>query len=256
MTLVAAVACPRLTELEEVITRGQKSFIEVGQALLEIRDSRLYRLSFSTFEDYCRERWGWSHQRVSQLVIGSEVATIVATSSSSLPQNESQARELAKLRDEPDVMREVWQEAVDRAGGQPTTLEIHEVREERAPSFRTRAATAERRDTIERLGREGHRVEAIADRVGVGPEAVRKVLTLRGVRTVTQTIGKAHNIDMVQAVDTLVTDCLPPQNLLDAIYAEWDQLDKTRMSAWAEGLSAAISSLTTLRNRLRKDAAE
>lgn len=32
--------------------------------LEEIRDSRLYREEFETFENCCRHRWGWSRQRV------------------------------------------------------------------------------------------------------------------------------------------------------------------------------------------------
>jgi len=44
----------RLGELEEGIQR----FVEAGEALLAVRDRRLYRESHRTFEDYCRERWG------------------------------------------------------------------------------------------------------------------------------------------------------------------------------------------------------
>lgn len=33
----------RLTDLETTIERGLKTFVEVGQALMEIRDGRLYR---------------------------------------------------------------------------------------------------------------------------------------------------------------------------------------------------------------------
>jgi hypothetical protein len=38
------------------IDGGIKTFIEVGSALLEIRDDRLYRESYGTFDDYCRVR--------------------------------------------------------------------------------------------------------------------------------------------------------------------------------------------------------
>jgi hypothetical protein len=54
------LAVRRLSELETTIERGLKTFVEVGNALAEIRDSRLYRESYATFEDYCRERWGMS----------------------------------------------------------------------------------------------------------------------------------------------------------------------------------------------------
>lgn len=45
----------RLKELESVIERGTKTFIEVGYALAEIRDQRLYRQTHATFESVlCR----------------------------------------------------------------------------------------------------------------------------------------------------------------------------------------------------------
>jgi hypothetical protein len=46
----------RLLECETVIEKGFQTFIEVGIVLLEIRDKRLYRQSYETFEDYCRGR--------------------------------------------------------------------------------------------------------------------------------------------------------------------------------------------------------
>lgn len=45
-----------LTQNEAVIERGRRAFVEVGTALAQIRDSRLYRQSHDTFEAYCRER--------------------------------------------------------------------------------------------------------------------------------------------------------------------------------------------------------
>lgn len=48
----------RLLDLEEVVERGLDAFLAVADALLEIRGRRLYRQSHSSFEDYCRDRWG------------------------------------------------------------------------------------------------------------------------------------------------------------------------------------------------------
>jgi hypothetical protein len=44
---------------------------------LEIRDSRLYRQEFDTFEDYCRERWKMSKTNANRLIDAAEVATNV-----------------------------------------------------------------------------------------------------------------------------------------------------------------------------------
>ena len=55
--MTAPVPYGALTECEAVIERGLRTFVEVGEALLRIRDERLYRETHGTFEDYCRERW-------------------------------------------------------------------------------------------------------------------------------------------------------------------------------------------------------
>lgn len=54
-----AIVETRLDELEAVIQRGFETFVEVGNALAEIRDNKLYRKWYGTFDEYCRERWGF-----------------------------------------------------------------------------------------------------------------------------------------------------------------------------------------------------
>ena len=85
-----------LAECELVVERGQQTFIEVGLALLEIRDRRLYRDSWGTFEDYCRERWGWTREHGYRLMQGAEVAQNVISTSQFAP-SQSQAIALAPL---------------------------------------------------------------------------------------------------------------------------------------------------------------
>lgn len=111
----------RLAELETVIERGLQTFIEVGSALMEIRNSRLYRQTHATFEEYCQERWDLRRSRTYQLMDAAEVvenlksSTIVELSSGPLPLplNEAQARPLARLG--VDMQRQVWQKAVETA---------------------------------------------------------------------------------------------------------------------------------------------
>ena len=89
----------RLYQLEETIRQGLNTFVDVGNALLEIRDKRLYRQEYSTFEEYCREQWSFTKQRAYQLM---DAATVVDTIQKStivdfFPKTESQARPLASL---------------------------------------------------------------------------------------------------------------------------------------------------------------
>jgi hypothetical protein len=70
-----------LDQHEAVITRGIKSFIEVGTALLSIRDKRLYRASFATFEDYCASRWEISKAYSARLISSAEIVGEIAKGS-------------------------------------------------------------------------------------------------------------------------------------------------------------------------------
>lgn len=102
----------RLMALESVIDQGRQTFIEVGDALLEIRDLRLYRSEHSTFENYCMARWGFRRETADRMIRAASVVGIV-NPNGLIP--ESQARELAPLLDRPEVMRETWAEVQERS---------------------------------------------------------------------------------------------------------------------------------------------
>lgn len=121
----------RLESCEAVIERGMKTFMEVGQALAEIRDSRLYREQHETFEDYCADRWGFTASRARQIIGASETVTNVTLVGGPAPATESQARELTGL--EPERAAEVMREVHEQTGGKVTAAAIREVREQIAP---------------------------------------------------------------------------------------------------------------------------
>ncbi|GGB64650.1 hypothetical protein [Deinococcus soli (ex Cha et al. 2016)] len=81
----------RLEELEFVIRAGWKSFIQVGEALNEIKESRLYRKTHPNFEAYCRDIWGWTRQRAYSLIRSIATAEVMATVGVTVA-NERQAR--------------------------------------------------------------------------------------------------------------------------------------------------------------------
>lgn len=112
-----------LTQLEAVIERGLSTFIEVGSALMEIRDSRLYRETHATFEDYCRVRWGWSRRYANMNIAAAEVTKVLGTMVPN-PATERQARELSPLLDRPEEMQRVWAETV--AEGHTTAERVRE----------------------------------------------------------------------------------------------------------------------------------
>src|SRR5690242_9885540 len=87
----------QLISCEDIIERGLQTFYEVGAALTTIRDQHLYRVTHSTFEEYCRERWQMSRPRAYQLIDASDVHASLSTIVDKLPATESQARELARI---------------------------------------------------------------------------------------------------------------------------------------------------------------
>ena len=107
----------RLAELEKTIMRGKKTFVEVGLALAEIRDLRLYRREYSGFEEYCRKKWGWSKPYCTQLITAAAVVESLPADKQVAIATESQARELAKV--EPAQRAGVVQAIVDQ--GKPVT---------------------------------------------------------------------------------------------------------------------------------------
>lgn len=57
-----------LGELEKTIARGKQRFVEMGLALGAIRDLRLYKREYGSFEEYCRTKWGCGRQRAYRLI--------------------------------------------------------------------------------------------------------------------------------------------------------------------------------------------
>uniref|UniRef100_UPI0035933709 hypothetical protein n=1 Tax=Nostoc sp. TaxID=1180 RepID=UPI0035933709 len=138
---VTAVEVPELTEEEQrdrlhLERKVERAFFEAGKALAELRNRRLYRSSHRTFEDYCRDRFGHSRQKSNYLIAASDVYENLTTiccqnlppedlttnRSQILPTSEGQVRPITKL--EPQEQWEVWQAAVELAGGKVPTGRI------------------------------------------------------------------------------------------------------------------------------------
>lgn len=118
----------RLEVLESVIDAGMQTFVHVGNALLEIRDSRLYRQTHGTFDDYCRERWQMDRTYAHRTIEAAKVARNLLPIGNT-PSTESQTRPLTAL--EPDAQREVWQRAVETApNGKVTAAHVQAVVDE------------------------------------------------------------------------------------------------------------------------------
>jgi len=104
-----------LAAQEKIITAGVRTVFAVGEALRVIRDGKLYRDTHATFEEYCQEKWQFTHRRANQLAEGSETVKVLGTMvpkrdvSPVIPQNERQIRPLAGLPSE--QKKEAWKDA-------------------------------------------------------------------------------------------------------------------------------------------------
>ena len=85
----------RFAELERVVERGVQTFIEVGLALTEIRDLRLYREHYASFETYLAGAWQLGRSTGYGLIDAARVAANVPLEGQRL--SLSQLRVLAPL---------------------------------------------------------------------------------------------------------------------------------------------------------------
>ncbi|MEA5605921.1 hypothetical protein [Nostoc sp. UHCC 0252] len=81
---VTAVEVSELTEQEisdrlHLERKVERAFFEAGKALAQLRDRRLYRSTHRTFEEYCRDRFGYTHRRVNYLIAASVVFDNIVT---------------------------------------------------------------------------------------------------------------------------------------------------------------------------------
>ncbi|WP_375494143.1 hypothetical protein [uncultured Nostoc sp.] len=124
---VTAVEILEFTEEEQSLRlhlecQVERAFLSAGQALMELRDRRLYRSTHRTFEEYCRERFNYSRDaaylKISATVVYENLQKFLPTIGRQIPMptNERQLRFLAKAELEPAVQADVWQQAVEQAG--------------------------------------------------------------------------------------------------------------------------------------------
>lgn len=120
----------RFAALEEVVEKNLRGFIEIGDALREIKESGLFRDKFNTWEDYLNGRWGHafnSRQQAARLMAASSVVENVQPTDEQRAQlKETHVRHLAKL--EPEAQREAFDKALDAStDGKLTEKLVREV---------------------------------------------------------------------------------------------------------------------------------
>lgn len=97
-----------LASQEARIAAGLSAFVEVGDALLKIKEAKLYRQNYPSWETYLQNRWGMSDSQSTRLISASQICREIAGAGVTPPAIESHARE---LRSVPEGERaKVWAE--------------------------------------------------------------------------------------------------------------------------------------------------
>lgn len=109
-------------ECNRIITDGLPSVWSVGAALIRVRDARLYREDFASFQEYSESKWQLSLSHAKRLMDAAEVKGELedrAPTLAKLVVNEAQARELGKYPEEEQtkVLRGI------KKSGEPITAE-------------------------------------------------------------------------------------------------------------------------------------
>lgn len=138
-----------LFEYEAIIDKHIQAFFEVGKALMDIRDRRLYREEYPTFAEYCKSRWNLEIKRAYQLITGYKIAENV----NARIHPEYVLRPLARFT--PEQQKDIYWKALEQApDGKLTHRMIYEVIEDMEQTFKQ----LEKEQAWERFEREQNRI--------------------------------------------------------------------------------------------------
>jgi hypothetical protein len=121
---LSVVEKSRIEVLEDKVKTGLRTFYEVGSALMEIREGRLYRAKYKTFEEYCREKWDIVASRARQLIASAETYENIKSVTKVTPLTERQTRPLVSLT--PGEQREVWGRVIESTPPEEITARVVE----------------------------------------------------------------------------------------------------------------------------------
>jgi hypothetical protein len=100
MDTLTTTEASRLQRHKTTIRKGLATFVEVGTALKDIRDAKLYRQSHDTFEAFCNAEFAMSRQHAYRFIEGAETVKALPENVTKLVTNLGTAREVAKLPEE------------------------------------------------------------------------------------------------------------------------------------------------------------
>lgn len=115
---------PEEADQQQLELKVERAWNEAAAGLRELRDRRLYRSTHRTFEAYCKDRFSFgrahSYRLIDAALVVNNLSLIPMLEMSPIrrqimPTKLEQVRPLTPLQ--PHEQREVWQQAVEKAGG-------------------------------------------------------------------------------------------------------------------------------------------
>lgn len=131
------------TRCHNILKKINQAFLDGAEALREMRDKKLYRHKYETFEEYCQEEHGWGRQRAYQLIEASEIKKSLPENVNNCLQNEGQVRALSSIH--PEYREEVIEKVVSE--GKVTAEAIKDAGE-----------VVQKKDKTIRLDKMGYRI--------------------------------------------------------------------------------------------------
>jgi hypothetical protein len=147
----------RLQELESIVEHGLQIFYEVGKALDEIREEKLYRETHKSFEAYCLDNWGIGRRTADRFISAARVVENLRPINLKFPTKENQVRPLTGLPRE--LQLEIWQEALESSpSGMPTGAAVQRLVDRRFPSLGSRRSPKDTDSELEKLRSDNQRL--------------------------------------------------------------------------------------------------
>ena len=100
----------RLAILENTIEKGLETFLTVGNALKEIKDTHLWMRRYESFEEYCKQRWQISKPMAYHLIGSASVVNDLETDV--LPTKPAHASKLSVIKS-PELRNKAWEEVLN-----------------------------------------------------------------------------------------------------------------------------------------------
>ena len=193
--MTSELSTMQLPELEAIIERGLASFIEVGNALIEIRDGRMYGSEYETFEEYVDKRFGFTRQRAYQLIDATKTAAEMSKifDTVSLPVTESHVRALKNADSDPKqqerILKKAAKDAPKDANGTPRIT---------ASSIKAAAEVIN-----------GHS-PTVAKSPGIDPEKARNDAIMAAQSAMPTPVSQFDPVELEEKAKSLVVDTTKP----------------------------------------------